>query len=67
MKEMKFEVSFLWHYDPCGIILEMRVTNKNVPYVHIPKPKIESFLNQMELEMNTLEEIEQEDLSVTIS
>jgi hypothetical protein len=67
LKEMKFEVSFLWHYDPCGIILEMRVNNKNVPYVHIPKPEIERSANQMEWEPNTLEEIEQQDPSVTIS
>jgi hypothetical protein len=32
---MKFEVSFLWHYDPCRIISEMRVKNKNVPSVTI--------------------------------
>jgi hypothetical protein len=67
LKEMKFEVSFLWHYDPCGIISEMRVKNKNVPYVHIPKPEIERFVNQTEWEPNTLEEIEQQDPSVTIS
>jgi hypothetical protein len=67
LKEMKFEVSFLWHYDPCGIISEMRVKNKNVPYVHISKPEIERFVNQMEWEPNTLEEIEQQDPSVTIS
>jgi hypothetical protein len=67
LKEMKFEASFLWHYDPCGIISEMRVKNKNVPYVHIPKPEIERFVNQTEWEMNTLEEIEQPYPSVTIS
>ena len=64
---MKFEVSFLWHYDPCGIILEMRVKNKNVPYVHIPKPEIERFANQTEWELNTLEETEKHDNSITIS
>jgi hypothetical protein len=37
---------------------KMRVKNKNVPYVHIPKPEIERFVNQMEWETNTLEEIE---------
>jgi hypothetical protein len=58
LKEMKFEVSFSWHYDPCGIISEMRVKNKNVPYVHIPKPEIERFTNQTELDSNTLEDIE---------
>jgi hypothetical protein len=67
LKEMKYEVSFLWHYDPCRIISEMRVKNKNVPYVHIPKLEIERFVNQTEWEPNTLEEIEQLDPSVTIS
>jgi hypothetical protein len=56
---MKFETSFLWHYDPCGIISEMRVKNKNILYVHTPKLEIEKFVNQTEWEVNTLEEVEQ--------
>jgi hypothetical protein len=28
LKEMKFYVSFIWHYDPCGIISEMRIKKK---------------------------------------
>ena len=59
MEEMKFHVSFIWHYDLCVIISEMRVKNKNVPYVHTPKPEIEKFTNQTEWEPNTLVEIEQ--------
>jgi hypothetical protein len=58
LREMNFEVSFLWNYDPCGIISEMRVKNKNVPYVHTPKPELEKFANQTEWEPNTLVEIE---------
>ena len=58
LKEMKSHVSFIWHYDPCGIISEMIVKNKNVPYVHTPKPEIEKFANQTEWELNTLVEIE---------
>jgi hypothetical protein len=42
LKEMKFFASFIWHYDPCGIISEMRVKNKNIPYVHTSRPEIES-------------------------
>ena len=53
---MKFDASFLWHYDPCGIISEMRIKNKNIPYVHSPKLEIERFTNQTEWEVNTLEE-----------
>jgi hypothetical protein len=67
LREMKFETSFLWHYDPCGIISEMRVKNKNIPYVHTPKPEIEKFVNQTEWEVNTLEEVEQQSPSVIIS
>jgi hypothetical protein len=67
LKEMKFFVSFIWHYDPCGIISEMRIKNKNVPYVHTRKPKIEKFMNQTEWELNTLVEIEQQDPSIIIS
>jgi hypothetical protein len=59
LKEMNFDASFLWHYDLCRIILEMRVKNKNIPYVHSPKPKIEKFAYQTEWEVNTLEETEQ--------
>jgi hypothetical protein len=40
LKEMKFFTSFTWQYDPCGIISEMRVRNKNIPYVHESKPEI---------------------------
>jgi hypothetical protein len=67
LREMKFDTSFLWHYDPCGIISEMRVKNKNIPYVHAPKPEIEKFVNQMEWEANTLEEVEQQSPPIIIS
>jgi hypothetical protein len=56
---MKFFVSFTWHYDLHGIISEMRIKNKNIPYVHTPRPEIEKFTNQIEWEPNTLVEIEQ--------
>jgi hypothetical protein len=59
LREMKFFVSFTWHYDPCGIISEMRIKNKNIPYVHICRPEVEEFANQTEWEPNTLVEIEQ--------
>ena len=67
LKEMKFFVSFIWHYDPYGIIFEMRVKNKNVPYIHTPKPEIEKFANLIEWEPNTLVEVEQQDPLVIIS
>jgi hypothetical protein len=60
LKEMKFGISFPWHYDPCGIIAEMRLRNKSSPYAHVPKPEIEKFMNQTEWEVNTLEDAEQQ-------
>jgi hypothetical protein len=58
LREMKFFTSFTWHYDPCGIISEMRVKNKNSPYAHEPKPEIERFANQTEWEPDTLVDVE---------
>jgi hypothetical protein len=58
LKEMKFFTSFTWHYDPCEIISEMRVKNKNVPYAHESRPEIEKFANQTEWEPNTLMDVE---------
>jgi hypothetical protein len=31
LREMKFFLSFPWHYDPCGIISKMRVKKKKYP------------------------------------
>jgi hypothetical protein len=50
LREMKFPTSFTWCYDPYGIILDMRVRNKNAPYAHEPRPEIERFSNQTEWE-----------------
>jgi hypothetical protein len=58
LREMKFMTSFPWHYDPHGIISEMRVKNKNAPYVHEPRPEIEKYANQTEWEPDTLEDVE---------
>jgi hypothetical protein len=48
LKGMKFFVSFIWHYDPYGIISEMRIKNKKISYVHASRPEIEKFANQTE-------------------
>jgi hypothetical protein len=58
LKEMKLFTSFTWHYDPCRIISEMRVKNKNVPYAHESKPEIEKFANQTVWMPDTLLEVE---------
>ena len=60
LKEMKFFMSFTWHYDSCGIILEMRVKNKNVPYAHVSKPEIDKFANQTVWVPDTLMDVEQQ-------
>jgi hypothetical protein len=57
LREMKFITSFPWHYDPHGIISEMRVKNKNAPYVHEPRPEIEKYANQIDWEPDTLEDV----------
>jgi hypothetical protein len=66
LKEMKFFMTFPWHYDPCGIISEMRVKNKNIPYVHESKPEIEKFANQTVWVPDTLIEVEQQVSSTTV-
>jgi hypothetical protein len=60
LKEMKFFMNFTWHYDPCGIILEMRVKNKNVSYAHESKLEIEKFANQTVWVPDTLMDVEQQ-------
>jgi hypothetical protein len=55
---MKFLTSFTLQYDPCGIISEMRVKNKNAPYAHEPRTEIEKFANQTEWEPDTLVDVE---------
>jgi hypothetical protein len=58
---MKFNTSFIWCYDPSGIIVEMRSKNKISPYAHTLKPKIEKYVNQTEWEANTLIDTEQQE------
>jgi hypothetical protein len=60
LKEMKFSTSFIWRYDPHGIISDMRVKNKNAPYAHEPKPEIEKFANQTVWLPDTLLDLEQQ-------
>jgi hypothetical protein len=60
LKEMKFNTSFIWRYDPSGIIAKMRSKNKSSPYAHTLKPEIEKYVNQIEWEENTLVDIEQQ-------
>jgi hypothetical protein len=66
LREMKFLLSFPWHYDPCGIISEMRVKNKNISYVHESKPEIEKFANQTVWVPDILIEVEQQIPLITV-
>jgi hypothetical protein len=58
LREMKFPTSFAWHYDPHGIISDMRLRNKTGQYTHEPRPEIKKFANQVEWELDTLEDVE---------
>jgi hypothetical protein len=51
----------------CRIISEMRIKNKNIPYVHESRPEVEKFANQTGWEPNTLVETEQQEHPVTVS
>lgn len=48
LKEMKFSLIFTWSYDPCGVILKLRVEKKNTPYFHTSRPDIEQYANKLE-------------------
>jgi hypothetical protein len=67
LREMKFFMTFPWNYDPCGIISEMRVKNKNISYVHEARPEVEKIANQTVWEPNTLVEVEHQDPPATVS
>jgi hypothetical protein len=58
---MKFSTSFIWRYDPSGIIAEIISKNKSSPYAHTLKLEIEKYVNQTEWEANTLIDTEQHD------
>jgi hypothetical protein len=60
LKGMNFSTSFIWRYDPHGIISDMRVKNRNTPYIHEPKPDIEKFVNQAVWLPDTLLDLEQQ-------
>jgi hypothetical protein len=59
--EMIFSTSFIWRYDPSGIIAEMISKNKSSPYAHTLKLEIEKYVNQTEWGENTLADTEQQE------
>ena len=44
--EYKFEESFLWNYDPHGILSKMRVKCNLTTYIHDKRLEIKQFSNQ---------------------
>ena len=65
--EYRFDESFLWNYDPHGILSKMSVKCKLTPYIHDNKPKIEKIANQIEWLDNTLmESVKHGDTSHTL-
>jgi hypothetical protein len=67
LRQMKFPLRFTWSYDPFGIISELRTKQKTTPYVHTQRPEIEKYMNQAEWEENTLQEEEEQPMSMTTS
>jgi len=60
---VKFTNNFTWSYDPWGIISKKRVENKSTPYIHILRPEIEKFINQIEWRTDTLQEAKEQVIS----
>ena len=54
LQQMKFKNSFMWQYDPHGVINKLRIKVKLGPFIHHPRPDIERFSNQSEWLENTL-------------
>jgi len=50
--------SFMWQYDPHGVINKLRLKVKLGPFIHHPKPDIERFSNQSKWLENTLIDID---------
>ena len=67
LKEMNFNLSFTWSYEPLGNISILRVENKTTPYTHTQRPKIERYVNHQAWGENTLEEAEEHLVSTSTS
>jgi len=59
LKEMQFNLSFTWSYDPLGVIPKLRVEKKSTTYFHTCRPEIERYKNQIQWARNTLQEPEE--------
>lgn len=46
LKQMGFQPSFTWSYDPISIISNLRLELKTTPYNDTPRLEIEKYINQ---------------------
>jgi len=58
LQQMNFKISFMWQYDPHGVINELRLKVKLIPFIHDLRLDIERFSNQSEWLENTLIDVE---------
>ena len=54
MQQMRFKNSFMWQYDPHGVINKLRIRVKLGPFIHHSRPEIGRFSNQSEWSEKTL-------------
>lgn len=58
LQQMKVINNFMWHYDPHGVINNLRLKVKLGAYIHHPRFDIEQFANQDEWVENTLTDMD---------
>ena len=64
---MKFLLSFTWANNPFGLISKLSAEKNTTPYIHTQRPELEKFMNQIEWEDNSLQEEEEQCLSISNS
>ena len=58
LRKMNFKCSFMWQYDPNGVINKLGLKFKLSPFIHESRPDIERYANQLEWLENTLRDVE---------
>lgn len=54
LQSLKFQLNFVWRYDPLEFITKKRQKVKLGPFIHHPIPEIEAYENKIEWVENTL-------------
>ena len=54
LKQMNVTQSFIWNYNPFGVISKLRVKQKSTPYAYVHNPEVEKYMNQTDWQENTL-------------